>query len=62
MESYDENYIRNVTQLKGYGVAYSGAGHAGLYKLEMTLNGGMTFVTKIGLHLYDQPINSSCLF
>ena len=36
-EKYDEDFIRRVNQLIGYGVAYSGAGHAGFYKLPCPL-------------------------
>ena len=32
---YDEVSIRNVKQLSGYGIVYTGMGHIGFYKLQI---------------------------
>ena len=34
-------------------MAYSSSGHAGFYKLEMILNDGVKFVTKLDLQVYE---------
>ena len=50
-----ESFIRKMDQLSAYGIAYTGRGHIGFYKLQMKFFRPMEFVTKVKLALRPQP-------
>ena len=49
MKRFDEKSIEDVNIITGYGANYTGCGHIGFYKLEMTFNQNTTMITKLEL-------------
>ena len=55
LNEYSEAAIEEVNELTGYGIAYTGMGHIGFYKLLMKFGEQMKFVTKIELNQRPRP-------
>lgn len=49
INEYNEAAIQDVEQISGYGLAYTGVGFVGFYKLQVKFGKPMEFVTKIEL-------------
>ena len=49
---YSEDFIVEVNKLSGYGIAFTGYGHFGFYKLSIHFGQPMEFVTKIPLKVH----------
>ena len=49
MKKFNETSIEMVKKITGYGISYTGVGHIGFYKLEMTFNENTTVITKLPL-------------
>jgi len=58
-EKYDEAFFQKVDKILGYGVAYTGMGQYGLYKLELQFGHAIKFVTKHKLRHYSQPTSAA---
>ena len=56
---YDEEFIQNVAQLSAYGIAYTGSGKVGFFKLEIKFSYPMKMITKVKLTLRPQPSAAS---
>jgi len=54
-KKYDAAFIKDVKQISGYGIAYTGMGCVGFYKLQIGFDGIMEFQTKFPLAQYPQP-------
>ena len=54
-EKYDASFIKDVTQISGYGVAITGIGSVGFYKLKIKFDELMQFETKFPLAQHCQP-------
>ena len=52
---YSEDFIVKVNKLSGYGIAYTGYGHFGFYKLTIRFGQPMEFVTKVPLKVHPRP-------
>ena len=58
-KGYSAEFLRTVTQLSGYSVAYTGMGHVGFYKLNMNFNKPMDFVAKIKPGVHYKPLSAT---
>ena len=50
---YSEAYIRKMDKITGYGVGYTVVGQFGFFKLEMTFDSALKFLTKLALERYN---------
>lgn len=60
MDAYDEAYIQGVEKVSGYGVALTGMGFVGFYKVLMKFGEPMKFITKVRLNQRPQ-LSAACL-
>ena len=58
-KEYSDSFLRNLTELSGYSVAYTGMGHVGFYKLKMEFNKPMEFVAKIQPGMRSRPLSAA---
>jgi len=57
----NEDFIRNVDRVVGYGAAYTGVGCDGYFKVEMKFGHQTKFVTKLKLEEYSKPAAAAFL-
>lgn len=58
---YNEATFQDIEQISGYGVAYTGAGHFGFYKMHIRFGEPVKFVTKIELKERSKVSAASCV-
>ncbi|XP_065882459.1 uncharacterized protein [Dysidea avara] len=60
IDECNEDFIRNVDCVEGYGAAYTGTGCIGFYKVEMKFGQAVKIVTKFEMNMYN-PASSAAI-